>query len=267
MKFLNNILKLPILLFAQVIKKSPASLKFLFTKALKNEIIDFNDSQYFSGYFHIEKTIKLAKEFNLINEIVIDVGGADGTTAKMFLEAFPKSKIFVFEPLKENYSQIAQILNQYINLKLIKKAVGSSPQKAVIHKTKRITSSSLLEVNSDSTSEVFSDILKVNDKVEVSITTLDESIPQNEFISILKIDVQGYELEVLKGATSTLRRTSIIVLEMNNHSYYSGAPKYYEVDIYLRENDFILYDIFPSTKDKGQLKEWDSIYVKVDLLK
>ena len=267
MKLLNKLLKLPISLFAQVIKQSPASLKFLFTKALKSEVVDFCDNQYFAGYAHIDKAIILAKEFMLKSEAIVDIGGADGTTPKLFSKELPQSKIYVYEPLKENYSQIEQLKNQYPNLILIKKAVGSISKKAVMHKTKRITSSSLLEIKTDSNSEIFADILKVNENEEVSVTTLDESIPQNESISIIKIDVQGYELEVLRGATSTLTRTSIIVLEMNNHSYYSGAPKYYEVDQHLRGNNFILYDIFPSTKDKGQLKEWDSVYVKMDPLK
>jgi FkbM family methyltransferase len=264
---INKIGKMILSSFAYLVKHSPSALKFLFTHALKDEIINFYDNYFFLGYTHIEKAIMLAKEFNLLSNIIVDVGGADGTTSKIFSGAFPNNKIYVFEPLKANYLQIEQLIIQFPNIILIKKAVGSSLGKAIIHKAKRITSSSLYKMNVDTHSEMFSDILKVNSEEEVTITTLNESLPKDKPISIIKIDVQGYELEVLKGADSVLKRTSIIVLEVNNHDYYVGSPKYYDIDQYLRNKNFILYDIFPSTKDKGQLKEWDSVYVRKDHLK
>ena len=73
--------------------------------------------------------------------------------------------------------------------------------------------------------------------------------------------VNTHAMEVLKGANSSIERIIIIVLEMNNHNYYPGAPKYFEIDEYLRNKNFTIFDIFPSTKDMGRLKEWDSIYL------
>jgi hypothetical protein len=80
-------------------------------------------------------------------------------------------------------------------------------------------------------------------------------------IGIMKIDVQGYELNVLRGARTTLSRTDIVVLEANNHEGYRGSAKYWEVDLFLREKGFTLYDIIPSIVDGGRLKEWDMIYM------
>ena len=52
-----------------------------------------------------------------------------------------------------------------------------------------------------------------------------------------------------------------MLLEAGNHNVYVGSPGYYEIDDYLREHDFTLYDIIPSPLDNGQLKEWDVIYI------
>jgi hypothetical protein len=93
------------------------------------------------------------------------------------------------------------------------------------------------------------------------MTALDNILTKDTTVGIMKLDVQGYEMEVLKGANSSIERIIIIVLEMNNHSYYPGAPKYFEIDEYLRNKNFTIFDIFPSTKDMGRLKEWDSIYL------
>ena len=151
------------------------------------------------------------------------MGGADGTTPKIFSKAFPNDKVYIFEPLRENYSLIQKELKHFPNLILINKAAGSISKKGIINKTKRITSSSMYNPITESNSELFSDILIVAGSEEVEITTLDESIPQNESVSILKLDVQGYELEVLKGAAAVIKKTAIIVLEMNNHNNYQGA--------------------------------------------
>lgn len=265
-RIINTIIKSVLSVFSKLIKNNSAVLKFLFENTLKNEIIDYYDNQYYHGYNHIEKAIKLSRKLKLKENTIIDVGGADGTTSKIFSRAFPNSKIYVFEPLKENFSLIQKILDQFPNLILINKAAGSTSVTGTINKTKRITSSSLYQPSFDIKSELFSDILSVENTEKISITTLDETIPQNEQITILKLDVQGYELEVLKGANSVISRTSIIILEMINHDYYKGAPKYHDSDEYLRKENFVLYDIFPSTKDDGFLREWDSIYVRKELL-
>ena len=99
------------------------------------------------------------------------------------------------------------------------------------------------------------------DTEKIQISKLDVEIPDYFHILILKIDVQGYELEVLKGARESLKRTVIVTLEMNNHIGYLGSAKYFEIDEYLRNAGFILYDIFPSSKIEKQLAEWDSIYL------
>ncbi len=82
----------------------------------------------------------------------------------------------------------------------------------------------------------------------------------------MKLDVQGHELEVLKGAVNTLKNTAIVVAEMSNHHNYKGAPLYYDIDEFLRRNNFSLYDQCLSLKEDGKLLEWDGIYVNNNLL-
>jgi hypothetical protein len=136
----------------------------------------------------------------------------------------------------------------------------------VINIANRISSSSLYNLKNDPQSELFHDILQKVATENIIIIKLDSEIPKDEKINIIKIDVQGYELEVLKGAEIILNRTSFILLEMNNHEGYQGSPKYYEIDSFLRNHGFQIFDIFPSTRDKGRLVEWDSIYINSALL-
>ena len=82
----------------------------------------------------------------------------------------------------------------------------------------------------------------------------------------MKIDVQGYEIEVLLGASDHLQNVDLIVVEVSNHDGYESAPKYYEVDRVIRENGFVISDLFPNSKEKNQLLEWDIIYINKRLI-
>jgi FkbM family methyltransferase len=70
--------------------------------------------------------------------------------------------------------------------------------------------------------------------VEVEITTLDDILSERDilFIDILKLDVEGNELEVLKGATETLKNTKKIVLEYHSEGSRNACESF------LREKGF-----------------------------
>ena len=261
MKIIREFIKLIIDVFAKLVKNNQASLKYLYTNALKSETINFIENQYYQGYAHIDKSIEMLKKIGIDNSIIVDVGGADGTTSKIFAKQFTSNKVYVFEPIKENFNQIIEKQKKYGNLIIYNKALGSSQLESKINIATRVTSSSIFNLNPDKSSTIFSNDLDNQRSEEISIITLDSIITEAATIGIIKLDVQGYELEVLKGAISSLYKTKIILLEMNNHNHYPGAPKYYEIDEFLRNNNFTLVDIFPSTKDRGRLKEWDSIYL------
>jgi len=262
MKFLSLLVKMPIDIFSFFIGKNRAATHYLLSRSLDDEVTKYIEDEYYvTNYAHIKKTIKLAGEKLKTDFSIVDVGGADGVTPKFFSLAFPKSNVIIFEPLKVSYEVIEKMMSLFPKFCLIKKAVGNSVGTSEIHIAGRTTASSLFELNPDDQSTLFKDALSQVGKELIEVTTLDSELVNVSCIGILKIDVQGYELEVLKGGTETLKKTSIITLEMNNHDGYKGAPKYYEIDEYLRHANFTLYDIFPSTKDAGQLKEWDSIYI------
>ena len=135
-----------------------------------------------------------------------------------------------------------------------------------IIRTNRITSSSILPPSQNIEGDFLKDALIKKEEIEIDIIRLDDEISIEKEIALLKIDVQGYELEVLKGATETLKRTSFITLELSNHQSYEGAPLYYELDEYLRNNGFKLYDMIISIRNNGMASEWDAIYINKNLL-
>jgi FkbM family methyltransferase len=262
-KIFGNIIKRLLDIFAFFIKKSKDLQWYLFTHALKKETDNFIENEYFRAFEHINKTITLGKKLapKVNNAVIVDVGGLIGKTAVMYSKAFPHLDIFLYEPIQQNFTEIQKNTAAFKNIKAFKKALGNSSGKSTINIAGRVSSSSLLELNNTTSPEIFSGFMEKKSTEDIEINTLDAEIPADKNILILKLDVQGFELEVLKGGMLALNRTACIVLETGTHNAYVGSPQYHDIDEFLRHHDFVIYDILPSTKNKGQLVEWDSIYI------
>ena len=220
-----------------------------------------------NGYLHIEQVFDLADYFNLKDRkgIVADVGAADGKISCMFEQHFTNSKIYSFEPIKSTFETLVANTKGHSRIHIFNKALGAKQAELVINKSNRITSSSLFPIEEKIKDSYFAEnILKVGEETIV-VSTLDTELPKDVPVNLIKIDVQGFELEVLKGGAQTLSRTSVIIFEAQNHDMYIGAPKYYELDAFLRTNNFILYNIVPSLRKNMKLYEWDAIYVNKEL--
>jgi hypothetical protein len=75
----------------------------------------------------------------------------------------------------------------------------------------------------------------------------------------LKLDVQGAELDILKGAPRTLERTSTVLLEASIVEYNLGAPRIADVISFMRDRGFVLFDVW-------DLRRIGSVLAQVDLL-
>lgn len=262
MKIFSSFVKFFIKIFCIVIKKNKSIKQYVFSTALKDEVIDYIENKYYSEYEHIKRSIIVFKKKQLNeNFIILDIGGSTGKTSTIYSAAFPENKIYVFEPIKETFQNLSNNVLKFNNIIAVNKAVGNFTGTQKINIAKRISSSSLLELNADKNSQLFSENLETAGIEEIQICKLDDEIKRDIPVGIIKIDVQGYEVEVLKGARQLLECTYVVVVEVNNHEGYKGSPKYDEIDQILKNANFFLYDICTSTRENNRLKEWDVIYV------
>jgi FkbM family methyltransferase len=89
------------------------------------------------------------------------------------------------------------------------------------------------------------DCINPNSIVTIQCVTLDSWAVSNniECIDYLKIDTQGSELDILMGSTQTLTRTSLVEIEVEFTPIYQGQPLFADVDKFMRENGFILWNL------------------------
>lgn len=259
MKKLGFIVKPFLNIVAWFLKLSRHNIYYLVDKPLRTEIQDV--SRFVFAHQHIENAISIAQKMPITEGgCIVDIGGGTGTTAVIFSKKYPKNDIFIFEPILTNFKFIEQVKERTSHWKLINKAAGSTSGKTQINIANRITASSLLQLNSDNKG-TYGEALSPKGKEDIEVSTLDSEIPQNKIVEVLKLDVQGFELEVMKGGIDTLKRTKVIVFEVNNHQGFEGAPTYFDIDTFLREHNFELYDILPGLRENEKLLDWDAIYV------
>jgi FkbM family methyltransferase len=106
--------------------------------------------------------------------------------------------------------------------------------------------------------------------VQVSVTTLDEELKSTPFSrAFMKVDVQGSELSVFRGAQETLKRVVAIHTEVSLTSLYENDSLATEVIDFLVSQGFIVYGIDPWFRDfksSGELLQADVLFIKPQLI-
>lgn len=244
-----------------IFKKSKASFYYLLNTVMLSETDNYIDSEYNKTYPHIRKAISFIKQYNLTDKIILDIGAANGTTPKKFAENL-SNEIWAFEPLEQNRKFFPELVNKYSNIKFYPVALGATESKQSINITSNVTSSSLKEINQDINKGAFLDkALEVNKVEEIEIKKLDNLVGSDKRVALIKIDVQGFELEVLNGAVETLKKTDLVLIEVSNHEAYKDSPKYFHVDEFMRANNFSIYDMSLNFRENKKLLEWDVFYI------
>jgi FkbM family methyltransferase len=184
---------------------------------------------------NLRGTLRQLAAVGLEPRTVIDVGVAYATSE--LYEQFPGAQILLVEPLVEFEPFLQRIAGQY-NAQCVMAAAGETPGIAMLNVHRDKFGSSLLkEVEG---SEVDGDARKV------PLITLDDLCADKKLRGpfLIKIDVQGAELQVLAGAKHTLQETEAVILEVTLFGTMIGGPQFFDVVTYMKESGFVAYDIF-----------------------
>ncbi len=225
--------------------------------------------RFFTGSTeHLYRAIRHIKKRGPVAQgsIIIDVGGFDGGTSLYFAGQFKDLDVYCIEPNSRMLPQLKRVEEREKRIHVRNLALGGARGHAELHVTSNNVSSSINELNREEIEkqpEVFQGWLKQEAAESVTLSTLDHEFKGVADILLIKLDTQGTELDVLKGGAETLKRTSFILTEMNNHEMYKNACQYYEVDQFLREHSFTLADIVVSYRAPEGLNEFDALYERV----
>jgi FkbM family methyltransferase len=178
----------------------------------------------------------LQQTYNTLVKNIIHVGGHFGNEIVEYKKLWPTCAIEIFEPHPATYEKLLQTTKTYTNVICHNIALGfqKSQMTMYVEQNNEGQSNSLLKPKLHI--EQYPHII-FNNKIEVEVNTLD-SFNFNESYNFLNIDVQGFELEVLKGSKNTLQHIDYIICEVNNAELYENCCKVHDIDNFLKLYNF-----------------------------
>ena len=191
-------------------------------------------------------------------ELVFDVGAFRGEFAALALDTWPLARVACFEPLRHGGERIEALRARLPNIALFRTLVGATEKAGVEMRVANSSSSLLRDAENESYPvEIFPQ------------TTIDAAVRDSyagRAPDLLKLDVQGYELEVLKGSEASLGRVGAVLAEINVLDLHEGVPLLDEMVAWLSQRGFVTYDICGLTRRPLDDALWqlDAIFVKKD---
>jgi len=196
---------------------------------------------------------------NLESGIILDVGANVGDTVKLYQNYFPGYKIFCFEPFPESCDYLKKRFIKDSNISIVEKALGSKGQTKTLYVSNFSNLNSLQRPNERAWG--FAD----KKSIDVETIILDQYCYENDIkqIDILKLDVQGSELDVLKGSKTMLEKgnISLVYVEWQVVPLYENHHKYYKIGEFLAGYEYEFFNLYNINESRsGQIRWADAIY-------
>jgi FkbM family methyltransferase len=191
------------------------------------------------------------KSFGYKPNIVIDIGAYVGAWTEQVLSLFPNAHFLLFEAQQSKIPNLDRLSQKHHNVSYNNVLLGAEQREKVVF-FEMETGSSVFEENTDYKRE----------RITLPMTTLDLQLATVELKGscLMKLDVQGSELEVLSGATKTLDHVDVILIEASVLAYNEGAPLINDIFAFMKQIGFVLFDIC----DEKRLSS--KILLQVDLI-
>lgn len=243
---------------------------------LNNLFRKFGFEIHGTGYMQsLKKTSFKEDTFRCQSEIlkgkcitIFDVGANRGEMTGSYTSLFPDANIYAFEPFPESANIFNTRFSSNKKIQLFPFALGCSIDKKTFYVNVNADTNSLLKpvkmgLSSDKQVSNISTI-------DVDVTTISDFCSEKNIdsIDILKLDIQGGELDALKGAAYLLKekRIKLIYTEAYFRPQYSDQPLYFEIAQYLYQFGYVLQDMYNPIYGKNALAWCDMIFINADCL-
>jgi FkbM family methyltransferase len=205
--------------------------KILYSVLPENKLLDLKNK---SNIPSMEWSLKNVRNLGFIPEFAVDVGAFNGEWTKMFKRIYPAAKVLMVEAQESKKDELLTTAQMLTDVDFSIALLGSKKGEEVNFYESETTSSVLIENKPNNFPQK-----------KMTIELLDDIVFAQTDMKpdFLKLDVQGFELEVLKGSTRILDSIQMILCEVSLLEINVEAPLISEVINYMKNNGFVPYDI------------------------
>jgi FkbM family methyltransferase len=194
--------------------------------------------------------------------VIVDAGAYVGNVTELFLEQYPGATVHAIELLPAHVRRLETRFGDRERVRIHDVAVGDStgtvtmniPEKSNTASSYR-PSETKFNIREATNNDA---VYRVEETIEVEQTRIDELV---DHADLIKLDLQGGELDALRGV-DWLDSVSVILTETMFQPLYRNQPMFCELDEFLTENGFDLFNLYNLTPDDtGQLSQVDALYI------
>ena len=163
---------------------------------------------------------------------VIDIGGSNGSWSCNAFKVFPNSSFVAIEPLKEREEALQNLKQRNPNFDYELCVAGENDG-----------GETTLNIADDLDGSTVNGL--GGKPRQVPVKTIDTIVSERSLSGpfLLKFDTHGYEVSIIKGATETLKKTSVIVMEVYNFQITDNSLRFHQMCAYMEKLGFRCYDI------------------------
>lgn len=199
-------------------------------------------------------TPEYLRRFNFTPDVLVDVGVSNGSD--FLYSLFPKTKTLLIDPLPDFEQKIRAKFDGKHDFEYFHCAAGREAGK----NTLRIQSDNASKSTMANPTRMQGQ--NTEREVEVEVKTVDSITEKFPGKVGLKIDTEGFEMEVLGGSIETLKRTEFVLAEVSVKERYIGGYRFSDVVLFMRDNGFEIIDVLNPIWRVHMF--WDCLFVKKD---
>jgi FkbM family methyltransferase len=192
----------------------------------------------------LKKLSVLISEHEKLNFVIANIGcrpvGSGPEPFEAILECFPGSQIIGFEADKDLCEKLNKEASSGYNF--FYQALGQKNEKRNFYNTENSMCSSLYQPNEKFIERYHAfEVMKLKNITQIDTVSLDHFVLENQIekIDLIKIDIQGAELDVFKGGKNTLKTTLFIISEVEFNTMYINQPLFGDVHNFLIKENFM----------------------------
>ncbi len=214
---------------------------------------------------HIDSLELLELLQPLSPKVIYDIGANIGTWTLLARSVYPAAAVHCFEPLSGHLEQLRRATAALPGITPYQVCLGSAPGEAKLRVLDFSDASSLLPLAREGEKQWS---LREARQETVNVARLDDWVAAHGLPApdLLKLDVQGFELEVLKGAEKCLGRAGAVLAEVSFREFYQSQCLFHDVVGFMAQRGFWLSAIGQGIVPGRPLLQCDALFTRRELI-